>query len=105
MIDLCLKFENKAHAESILVEAEVGIVGEEENSFVPNSGFAVDVIGKLYKHSLETETYTDMDGNEYTVPKMEELDGWHVNVRCMEIVPSALQQYKVEPKSPMRVWA
>lgn len=105
MIDLCLKFENKPQAEAILVEAGVGIMGEEENSFIPNSGFAVDVIGKLYKQSLETETFTDADGNEYTVPKLEELDGWHVNVRCMEIVPSGIQQYKVEPKSPMRVWA
>lgn len=105
MIDLCLKFQVEQQANEVLVETGIATLDEETGSLISNSGFAVDVIGKMFKQSSETETFTDSDGNDYTVPKLEELEGWHVNVRCIDIVPAGVQEYKVEPKTPMRVWA
>ena len=41
---------------------------------------------------------------EGPVPEMKPLEGWHVNVRHGEEAPE-LEQYRVEPKAPQRMWA
>lgn len=60
---------------------------------------AVDIVGVIYQPTGETETHGDM-----TVPIMAPLPGWHVNLRGDEL-PQELEQYRVEPKNPLRVWA
>ena len=97
MIDLYLKFENEAVANSVLFE-ENG-----DRKFVN-----IDVIGVI--------SILELSPCEPPVT----LDGWHVNVRLV-VIPKwdeTLQQdvmtmedatpllpYVVEVKSPVRVWA
>ena len=44
---------------------------------------------------------------EYGEPVFTDLDGWHVNVRLKadQATPANLEQYKVAPANPVRVWA
>jgi hypothetical protein len=39
-----------------------------------------------------------------TYPAFAAIDGYHVNVRAGEEIP-VLDTYKIEPKTPSRVWA
>ena len=60
---------------------------------------AVDIVGVIYVETGEMETYEEM-----TTPVMAPLEGWHVNLRG-DAFPQELEQYRVEPKNPRRVWA
>lgn len=44
---------------------------------------------------------------EYGEPVFTDLEGWHVNVRLKadQATPANLEQYKVAPANPVRVWA
>jgi len=44
---------------------------------------------------------------EYGEPVFTDLDGWHVNVRLKadQATPANLEQFKVAPANPVRVWA
>ena len=57
--------------------------------------------GKMY---TITEVVTPA---EYGEPVFTDLDGWHVNVRLKadQATPANLEQYKVAPANPVRVWA
>lgn len=57
--------------------------------------------GKMY---TITEVVTPA---EYGEPVFTDLDGWHVNVRLAASTPTPanLEQYKVAPANPVRVWA
>ena len=73
---------------------------------VPNSSdYAIDVVGTL--HEATGNTLTDDDGMEY--PEMQEMTGWHVNIRLMgdaarEAVEALDTTHGVTPETPMRVW-
>ena len=73
---------------------------------VPNtSDYAIDVVGTL--HEPTGNTLTDDDGMEY--PEMQEMTGWHVNIRLMgdaarETVEALDTTHGVTPETPMRVW-
>lgn len=84
MIDYYLKFKDQAEADKVLTDIST----------------SVDVIGTIYKPT--GEMLKDEDGNEY--PAFAAIDGYHVNVRASEEIP-ALATYKIEPKTPSRVWA
>lgn len=57
--------------------------------------------GKMY---TITEVVTPA---EYGEPVFTDLEGWHVNVRLKadQATPANLEQYKVAPANPVRVWA
>lgn len=96
MIDLFLKFANKAEADAVLYTLHEGI--EEPISLYRN----VDVIGTMYKPTGKVTV--DEDGIE--IPVVAPAPGWHVNVRLMpDEDGSALEQYRVYPTTPSRVWA
>lgn len=86
MIDYTLKFADEAEATGVLFDDER-----------PKYD-AVDVIGVIYK---PTGKMIKTDDGE--VPAMAPIAGWHVNVRHREEAPE-LDAYKVEVKTPERVW-
>jgi hypothetical protein len=60
---------------------------------------AVDVIGTIYKPTGKV-----LKTPEGPVDEMKPLPGWHVNVRHTAEAPE-LDAYKVEVKTPSRMWA
>ena len=67
--------------------------------------YAIDVVGTL--HEPTGTMLTDEEGNEY--PEMQELTGWHVNIRLVgdaqrETVEALDTSHGVTPEQPMRVW-
>ena len=84
MIDYCLKFKDQAEADKVLADINA----------------SVDVIGIIHKPT--GKMLKDEDGNEH--PVFVAIDGYHVNVRAVEEIP-ALASYKIEPKTPLRIWA
>jgi len=85
----------------------------------------IDIYLKFPDHSTAIEalsangmTYTDDDGVEHPsqgghdyalweVGTIEGVDGWHVNVRLVNVDfdVSSLEQYVVHPNQPRCVWA
>jgi len=70
-----------------------------------SSDYAIDVVGTL--HEATGNTLTDDEGMEY--PEMQEMTGWHVNIRLMgdaarEAVEALDTTHGVTPETPMRVW-
>jgi hypothetical protein len=67
--------------------------------------YAIDVVGTL--HEPTGTMLTDDEGNEY--PEMQELTGWHINIRLVgdavrETVEALDETHGVNPEQPMRVW-
>jgi hypothetical protein len=95
MIDLFLKFANKAEADTLLFTT-----GESGDQYPLYRN--VDVIGTMYKPTGDVTV--DEDGIE--IPVVAPAPGWHVNVRLMpDEDGSSLEQYRVYPTTPSRVWA
>lgn len=65
----------------------------------------IDVIGDIYKPTGETTTTTGPSGEEITVPVLEKLPGYHVNIRLVGEDAADLEPYAVVPTNPVRVWA
>lgn len=86
-IDYLLKFADEAEANGVLYSDET-----------PNYQ-AIDIIGIIYEPTGNT-----IDTDEGPVPEMAPVPGWHVNVRDKRICPE-LEEYRVYPESPVRVWA
>lgn len=92
MKNLALKFDTKAQADELLFKQ----VNGQKQSVFRNT----DVIGVIYKPTGEV---TVVDGIE--TPVMQALQGWHVNVLALdEEDTTAIEVYKVEPSTPVRVW-
>ena len=67
--------------------------------------YAISVVGTL--HEPTGTMLTDEEGNEY--PEMQELTGWHINIRLVgdavrETVEALDETHGVNPETPMRVW-
>ena len=101
MIDYYLKFASEEEANAVLYTVTPEVLDEEgkvivEEQVTPNFR-NIDTLGVLY----EPSGVFDEDG----YPVMAALDGWHVNVRVVgDEDATALEQYRVEPKLPRRVW-
>ena len=91
MKNLALKFDTKAQADALLFKQ----VNAEKQPVFRNT----DVIGVIYKPTGEV---TVVDGIE--TPVMQALQGWHVNVLALDEDTTAIEVYKVEPITPVRVW-
>ena len=67
--------------------------------------YAISVVGT--PHEPTGTMLTDEEGNEY--PEMQELTGWHINIRLVgdavrETVEALDESHGVNPEQPMRVW-
>ena len=100
MHDLFLKFPDEQTANEVLFDEHVHLGDGDivETTKVPKYT-AVDVVGTIYKPTGKV-----IQTAEGEVPEMKPLEGWHINVRHTEEAPE-LEQYRVEPKAPQRMWA
>jgi hypothetical protein len=94
--DLYLRFSSEQVAYEQLLAA--GLLQE---GYAPVDA-SVDYIGVIYK-----PTGKMIETDEGEQPEMAPLPGWHVNVRLTadQETPANLEQYKVAPANPVRVWA
>jgi hypothetical protein len=100
--DFFLKFTDEAEAnEALFTEQTFAQDDVVETVLVPKYA-AVDVIGVIYKPTGNVLPAEDESGD--AVDEMAPLDGWHVNVRHTDEAPE-LDAYKVEVKTPARMWA
>jgi len=105
MQDLYLRFNSESQALGLLyqrretIQTDAGPVSRWLETPIPLFK-NIDMIGLIYE---QTGT-TIQDGQE--VPVMQALPGWHANVRLLDDEDgSALEQFRVEPQNPRRVWA
>ena len=133
--DLFLRFTDADAANAALLAAGLltetqALLDAEGNVLIP-AGYApvnasIDTIGIITRTSypdfvpaVTAEREVEgLDGKMYTItevvtpaeygePAFTDLDGWHVNVRLTASTPTPanLEQYKVTPANPVRVWA
>jgi len=110
--DLMLRFADEAEATEQLLAAglliETQALLDAEGATLQPAGYAsapgasIDTVGVIYK---PTGNMIETDMGEQ--PEMAPIDGWHVNVRLKadQATPANLEQYKVAPANPVRVWA
>jgi len=104
-IDYCLKFDSEADAKAMLYRVVGAVEADPENGVEAQEGYevanydAIDLIGTIYK-----PTGKMIDSDEGSYPEMAPLDGYHVNVRVLKEAPE-LEAYRVQPVTPVRVWA
>ena len=133
--DLFLRFTDADAATAALLAAglltETQALLDEDGNIVQPAGYApsnatIDTVGIITRTSypdfvpaITAEREVEgMDGQmvtitevvtpaEYGEPVFTDLDGWHVNVRLKadQATPANLEQYKVAPANPVRVWA
>ena len=105
MTDLYLAFTDEAAANAVLFTQEPtewDNSGDEPvaTAWEPRPNFAnIDTIGVIYKPTGEM-----LQGEDGPYPAMAPIEGWHVNVRLVGEDAAALEQYQVNPSTPMRVW-
>ena len=133
--DLFLRFTDADAANAALLAAGLltetqALLDAEGNVLIP-AGYApvnasIDTIGIITRTSypdfvpaVTAEREVEgLDGKMFTItevvtpaeygePVFTDLDGWHVNVRLKadQATPANLEQYKVTPANPVRVWA
>jgi len=99
-IDFYLKLANEAAMTSVLSDFY------NADEFVPNtSNYAIDVVGTLSEPTGNTLT----DDNDMEYPEMQDLDGWHVNIRLIgdevrAAVEALDETHGVTPSTPQRIW-
>lgn len=133
--DLYLRFTDADAANAALLAAGLltetqALLDADGNVLIP-AGYApvnatIDTVGIItktsypdFKPAVTAERDVEgMDGQmvtitevvtpaEYGEPVFTDLEGWHVNVRLKadQATPANLEQYKVAPANPVRVWA
>jgi hypothetical protein len=97
--DYFLRFDTEAEANAALYDEQTNVQGDIVETVLVPKYAAVDIIGTIFKPTGKT-----LKTPEGPVPEMKAVPGWHVNVRHTETAPE-LDAYKVEVKTPSRMWA
>jgi len=97
--DFFLKFKDADEANAALFTEQTNVQGDVVETVLVPKYAAVDVVGTIYKPTGKMLTTP-----EGPVPEMKAVPGWHVNVRHTDEA-SELDAYKVEVKTPARMWA
>jgi hypothetical protein len=100
--DYFLRFDTEAEANAALFTEQTNVQGDVVETVLVPKYAAVDVIGTIYKPTGNVLPAEDESGE--AVDEMAPIDGWHVNVRHTAEAPE-LDAYKVEVKTPSRMWA
>jgi DNA-dependent RNA polymerase auxiliary subunit epsilon len=103
--DLYLQFESEEQAKEYLyTQAPIAFDEEtqEPTEFQSQPNYQnIDIIGAIFEET--GETLTDSEGIE--LPVLEQVPGYHVNVRVVgSEVSDDLEPFAVQPKTPLRVW-
>jgi hypothetical protein len=97
--DFFLRFDTEAEANAALFTEQINVQDDVVETVLVPKYAAVDVIGTIFKPTGKT-----LMTEEGEVFEHAPIDGWHVNVRHTEEAPE-LDAYKVEVKTPSRMWA
>lgn len=97
--DFFLRFSDEAEANAALFTEKTNVDGDTVETVLVPKYAAIDVIGVLYAPTGKT-----IHNEELSYAEMAPIDGWHVNVRHTAEAPE-LDAYKVEVKTPARMWA
>ncbi|CAB4151509.1 hypothetical protein UFOVP601_19 [uncultured Caudovirales phage] len=97
--DYTLKFADAAESDGVLFDEQTTVNDDIVEIVKVPKYSAVDVIGVIYKPTGKMLTT-----GEGEVPEMAPVEGWHANVRHKAEAPE-LEPYRVNPKTPVRVWA
>ncbi len=97
--DYFLKFNDEAEANAALFTEQTNVQDDVVETVLVPKYAAIDVVGVLYAPTGKT-----IHNEELSYAEMAPIDGWHVNVRHTEEAPE-LDAYKVEVKTPSRMWA
>jgi len=100
--DMFLKFADEAEANAALFTEQTNVQDDVVETVLVPKYAAVDVVGVIYKPTGNVLPAEDESGE--AVDEMAPIDGWHVNVRHTDEAPE-LDAYKVEVKTPSRMWA
>ena len=100
--DTFLKFTDEAEANAALFSEQTNVQGDVVETVLVPKYAAVDVVGVIYKPTGNVLPAEDESGE--AMDEMAPIDGWHVNVRHTDEAPE-LDAYKVEVKTPARMWA
>jgi hypothetical protein len=93
--DYFLKFEDETLADAVLFD----MVHDGEGYTKQPRYAAIDVIGTIYEPTGQMVATDEGEASE-----MAAIPGWHVNVRHTSEAPE-LEQYRVHPATPQRMWA
>jgi hypothetical protein len=97
--DFFLKFTDEAEANAALFTEQTNVEGDVVETVLVPKYAAIDVIGVIYAPTGKT-----IHNEELSYAEMKPLPGWHVNVRHTDEAPE-LNAYKVDVKTPSRMWA
>jgi hypothetical protein len=100
--DFFLKFDSPAAADAVLYDEQTVVDGDTVETVKKAKYAAIDVIGTIYEPTGKMLPASDDSGD--AVPEMAAIPGWHVNVRHTSEAPE-LEQYRVHPATPHRMWA
>jgi hypothetical protein len=100
--DFFLRFSDEAEANAALFTEQTNVQDDVVETVLVPKYAAVDIVGVIYKPT--GKVLPAPDGSGEAVDEMAPIDGWHVNVRHTEEAPE-LDAYKVEVKTPARMWA
>lgn len=100
--DFFLRFTDEAEANAALFTEQTNVQDDVVETVLVPKYAAVDIIGVIYKPTGNLLPAEDESGD--AVDEMAPLKGFHVNVRHTEEAPE-LDAYKVEVKTPVRMWA
>jgi hypothetical protein len=100
--DYFLKFADEAEANAALFTEQTNVQDDVVETVLVPKYAAVDIVGVIYKPT--GKVLPAPDGSGEAVDEMAPIDGWHVNVRHTDEAPE-LDAYKVEVKTPSRMWA
>jgi hypothetical protein len=99
--DYFLRFTDEAEASAALFTEQTNVQDDVVETVLVPKYAAVDVVGVIYK---PTGKMLKAKKGEEPMPEMKAVPGWHVNVRHTDEA-SELDAYKVEVKTPARMWA
>lgn len=121
-MDLFLKFESAEQAKPFLYEVTTEYHDKDGTPVFPSMEgeypagaiakevlkpkfLNIDIIGDINKPTGETQEVPGPGETMITIPVMEKLEGYHVNVRLVGEDASELEQFSITPANPVRVWA
>lgn len=103
MIDYYIKCKDKAELDSVL--AECGLMDDEYYYCTASESHALVIIGEIWKPTGVFNQITDSEGNVLQIEERQKLDGYHANLRLIDIeLPEILQPFTIVPQNPMYGW-
>lgn len=100
--DFFLKFNSIEQLEELFINC-----GFIVNGFIikDSENYSLYIIGEIWKPTGVFNQITDSEGNVLQVEEKVKLDGYHANLRLVDVeLPEILQPFTIVPQNPMYGW-